>query len=357
MGNINNGIKENNAEQTEKNITKRFVDEREPEKDIGLSPKEFLEKINYEQEDVRETSKKRKRRKKTVSPKIYNVTPLLTVLSLVVLVSILIFAWFYNKNYIKNVYVDLEKAFETNLTEEDNGKTENKEDSSELLTVTENDYDSGMEFPLSNVYDSKGNLTVEVIKNSDGTVEKAIYNTYENGTLVTCKEYSSDVKLLCITEYTENGKRFYEIVLDTNGNFNGYTVTEYDASDKTLKHNTFTYGGVLSGYDIYQYGESGLLERIDNYSAYDTALSYIIYKYDEIGNNVERLSYDQDNNLEYREKCTYDEENRLIEEQKYVNDVCRSYTEYIYDEYGNTESHIYYLINEDEMIYKEITQK
>ncbi len=281
-------------------------------------------------------------------------TVILMTVSVIVLVAAIAFAIFYQQKYMQKVRDDIYSNLEASNSSESNEEvTENDESDDEFMTVEESDFDKEIEIPPSSIKDNKGNYLVEVLKNSDGSIVGAVYNTYDGEKIKLEKRYNEKSLLSSITEYIKNGKRLYEVVLDAGGNFNGYSISEYNVDSVLTKKSVFAYGGTLSEYFIYGYGESGTLERVDNYSSDDILISYVIYEYDGYGNNTARLSYDSNDKLEYRVNCTYDEYNRLTREETVVRNVCKSYTEYFYAENGEAEVHSYYLVDEYEMIYKE----
>lgn len=305
-------------------------------------------------EERRTTKKSRAHNVKSFEFSGFPTTVVLTVVSVIVLAAAVALAMFYHKRYMQNVRNDIYSNLEaSNSTESNEDATENNESDSEFMTVEESDFDKEIEIPPSSIKDNKGNYLIEVLKNSNGSIAGAVYNTYDEGKIKLEKRYNEKSLLSSITEYIKNGKRLYEVVLDARGNFNGYSVSEYDTDSVLTKKSVFAYSGTLSEYYIYGYGENGKLERVDNFSSSDESIGYVIYEYDGYGNNTARLCYDSNDELEYRENCTYDEYNRLTKEETVVRNVCKSYTEYIYAENGEAEVHNYYLVDEYEMIYKE----
>ncbi len=284
----------------------------------------------------------------------FSSTAILTTLSVIVLAAAVLFAMFCHKQYMQNVRDNIAENYDSMLSASNDDETSDDSNTAEeFMTIEESDFDKEIEIPPSSIRDSKGNYLIEVLKDPDGAIVGANYSIYENDKLKYEKKYSEKSLLSSITEYLKKGKRLYEVVLDARGNFNGYSVTEYNDDVSISKKSIFAYGGALSEYFIYNYGENGALDRIDNYSSFDVLVNYTLYEYDEFGNNTSRLCYNASDALEYQEICTYDEYNRLIKEEMIMRNVCKSYSEYIYDENGDVEEHNYYLVDEYEMVYKE----
>lgn len=76
--------------------------------------------------------------------------------------------------------------------------------------------------------------------------------------------------------------------------YDHYVLYEYDDDGRLIQETTYKANGIGDYYDAYEYDDDGNLSAKTHYTAYDGG---VLTRYDADGNETERLTYDNDDQL------------------------------------------------------------
>lgn len=280
----------------------------------------------------------------------------LTIISAAIAVAVVALVIYSRTNLVNKYDEQAKKAAESNTASE-----VKKPEKSNLYELTESETNPGLTFPRSDAAGEDGRPLVDVSLGADGSVVSAIYYSYDDsGSLRYISEYSGNGRLVSKTvypsaeddKYSEYSNVIMTVEYDKSGNFNGYTTSCRDAAGVERKKESHSSGGVLEQYSLIEYDGEGRLKKETFYSSYNSVSSCSEYEYDEAGNKIAKLQYDESGNEKIRELFMYDDENRLIREECYIASVCRSFSEYYYDETGGRTKFVSTLADEGTMTYE-----
>ncbi len=230
----------------------------------------------------------------------------------------------------------------------------------ELYSLEIKEVEPEREFPLIRVYNSDGQLSLSPIRLADGSIEGTVaYEYRDDGSVMIERKYSKTGRLLYKDVFggkdEGTARTLYETEFDSKGNYSGYTETLYNSDGVEIGKTKCSANGVVEGKYDYVYDENGRVSRENRYTPYGELSVFTEYKYDFLGNVTEKIQCDSTGKEVLRDVTTYDDSGRKTLEQHYTMGVCKSYTEYSYDEAGNVIEKSYMLVDEYNMTYKEVT--
>lgn len=234
-------------------------------------------------------------------------------------------------------------------------------DKYELYSLEIKEVEPEREFPLIRVYNADGTVSLSPVRLADGSIDGTVAYSYDgDGNVITEKKYSKTGRLLYKDVFggkeDTTARTLYETEFDSKGNYSGYTETLFNSDGVEIGKNKCSVNGVVEGKYDYIYDENGRVSRENRYTPYGDLSVFTEYKYDYLGNVTEKIQFDSTGKEVLRDTMTYDGDGRIVLEQHYTMGVCKSYTEYSYDENGNVIEKSYMLVDEYNMTYKEATK-
>lgn len=158
--------------------------------------------------------------------------------------------------------------------------------------------------------DSKGNTTLFIAYNSDGSIYyKTIFKPiYDNaGKLIESDALrESDSTFLGKIIYEYNDKGYLLTLISYEGKFQKSRETyEYDEKGRTTKRTLYNGANDFQGYDQMIYNEAGKHTETKSYDLNSLPYYNDVFKYDSKGNPIESIRYDVKNQPITTFKITY----------------------------------------------------
>ncbi len=228
-----------------------------------------------------------------------------------------------------------------------------------LFTLEMSEVVPEIKFPVAPVYGDDGKLLLSHVRGDNGDIDGTIMYQYNGEGVCVCeKMYGRDGRLTYKNVHggIKDGvsRTLYETEYDSKNNYSGYTETLFDEKGSIAEKIKCSYNGVVESKFDFEFDEEGRVKRENRYTTYGDLSVYTEYKYDSFGNNTEKIQYDPTGKEVLRDLFVFDSQNRITLEEHYTVGVCKSYTEYSYDDSGNVFKRSYILRDEHTMTYEEV---
>ena len=249
--------------------------------------------------------------------------------------------------------IESKEEVDTEAAESDDARAQVAEESVGEITLPEEELSL---LVVQTVYDQEGTVILQY---------KYMYEYDEAGNQVR-ETHFDDNKRIGYREqsYDEFGNCVEMRYYDASGTINGFTQYEYNAAGNITKSEYYS-GDELSIAEVYEYDEFGneTMRTVNSYSEGEVySRRYMLYEYDVFGNQI-KLTFFNEDTLEYIWEYTYDSSKNLVLETSYdaegnviwwhgydydeagnlLEEISLSIrVEYSYDEFGNKVKEIVY---------------